>query len=58
MKRAAEIAVAGGHNLLMAGPPGIRQVDDCKKDCDDFTGIVIGGEPGDYQNIQCTWNDR
>ena len=22
MKRAAEIAVAGGHNLLMAGPPG------------------------------------
>ncbi|MCC2859112.1 ATP-binding protein, partial [Longicatena sp. 210702-DFI.1.204] len=22
VKRAAEIAVAGGHNLLMAGPPG------------------------------------
>ena len=32
-KRALEIAAAGGHNLLMSGPPGVGQVDAGRSAC-------------------------
>ena len=37
VKRALEVAVAGGHNCLMIGSPGSRKNYDGKKDYNDIT---------------------
>ena len=37
VKRALEIAVAGGHNCLLIGSPGARKNNACQKNFDNFT---------------------
>lgn len=41
VKRALEIAAAGGHNCLLIGSPGSRKNDACKKDTNYFTKLNI-----------------
>ena len=53
VKRAAEIAVAGGHNLLMVGPPGSGKSMTAKCIAGILPTAGYKGEHRDYQDIQC-----
>ncbi len=53
VKRAAEIAVAGGHKSVMGWITGIRKNDSRKEDRNHFTGTVMGRKFGNYEDLQC-----
>ncbi len=48
IKRAMEIAAAGGHNAILIGPPGVGQTFANNTATTEFTRST-----GDHQNSQC-----
>lgn len=50
IKRSLEIAAAGGHNVLLIGPPGGRKNYACQKAANHITAFNPGGSPGNHQN--------
>ena len=56
VRRAAEIAVAGGHNLLMVGPPRKRKDDDRKMYGRNSTADELRRKYGAYKALQCHGN--
>ena len=49
VKRAAEIAVAGEHNLLLIGPSGFRKNDGSKTDSNHLSSAFDGGMHRDFR---------
>ena len=48
-RRAIEVAVAGGHNILLVGPAGHGQVHAGQAGADDFTPANLGRSAGDNE---------
>jgi magnesium chelatase family protein len=57
-KRALEVAAAGGHHLLMIGPPGARQVDAGKAAALDPASTRAGRDVGSEHDQESRWRSR